>query len=61
MAMPSILNDRIRLNLLRSELNSLMWIDPFTDRGQYDPGWSCRDHAYDVTPVADPPLLLADG
>jgi len=28
-----------------AELHRLLWIEPFRNRGIFDPGWSCRDHA----------------
>lgn len=28
-----------------AELHKLLWIDPHDNHGQWDPGWSCRDHA----------------
>jgi len=31
---------------LRTELNHLLWIQPFDNRGTWDFGWSCRDHAF---------------
>lgn len=31
---------------LRSELNHLLWIQPFDNGGTWDFGWSCRDHAF---------------
>lgn len=31
---------------LRHELNHLLWIQPFDNRGTWDYGWSCRDHAF---------------
>lgn len=31
---------------LRHELNHLLWIQPFVNRGTLDYGWSCRDHAF---------------
>lgn len=31
---------------LRNELNHLLWIQAFDNRGTWDYGWSCRDHAF---------------
>jgi hypothetical protein len=30
----------------RADLHKLLWIEPFFNRGQFDAGWSCRDHAF---------------
>jgi len=30
----------------RAELHHLLWIEPFKNRGVFDAGWSCRDHAF---------------
>src|SRR5262245_48295199 len=27
------------------ELHKLLWIEPHVNRGMFDPGWSCREHA----------------
>lgn len=27
------------------EINRLFWTDPITNKGMFDPGWNCRDHA----------------
>jgi hypothetical protein len=29
----------------RAELHRLLWIQPFVNAGEFDAGWSCRDHA----------------
>lgn len=38
--------ERLRSIDFASELHKLLWIDPLTNRGQFDPGWNCRDHAW---------------
>ena len=34
------------------ELHSLTWGKPKVNRGEYDPGWSCREHAVAVAALA---------
>src|SRR5262249_54164376 len=36
---------------LIQEVHALLWIDPFVNRGVYDPGWNCRDHALIVAGI----------
>ena len=33
---------------LLSELHHFLWIEPFENKGVFDSGWSCRDHAFVV-------------
>ena len=33
------------LDRVADELNALLWAPPFSNRGQTDLGWACRDHA----------------
>jgi hypothetical protein len=36
----------LRGGRFRRELNRSLWLEPFTNRGVFDAGWSCRDHAW---------------
>lgn len=38
--------DVLRREAFQRELHHLLWMKPVTVRGQYDPGWSCRDHVF---------------
>jgi len=31
---------------LLEELHNFLWIEPLKNRGEFDPGWNCRDHAF---------------
>lgn len=42
-------------NIVR-EIRTLCWMEPFVNRGIFDPGWNCRDHAFIVAG-----LLIAHG
>lgn len=33
------------------ELHHLLWVEPFDNRGSWDEGWNCRDHALVVAAV----------
>ena len=36
---------------LIQEIHALLWIEPLVNRGIYDPGWNCRDHALMVAGI----------
>src|SRR5688500_7447143 len=43
---PAAFRIAMRDVLLRRELNTALWIEPLVNRGAFDAGWNCRDHAW---------------
>jgi hypothetical protein len=46
MKLPGELTDEVI-----NELHGLLWDKPRLNRGEYDPGWSCRDHAVAIAGI----------
>jgi len=59
-----LLADDAAFDALRRDLNRLMWMEPFMNRGAFDTGWSCRDHAFvlgAVLQALEAPVSLVHG
>jgi len=40
--------DRLLGSRVVDELHALVWTRPIVNRGTFDPGWSCREHAASI-------------
>src|SRR5262249_32563263 len=41
-----LIPDTFRDKAFLSEIHKLLWIEPRINRGVFDSGWSCREHAF---------------